>query len=108
MAVEELPKEFKRWTQRELAQCYQLHTPLGEINAELFQRYPEYFELTLDVKAMIRLKPSEYRAGKYPITFPTQFFKAGSVSLTNSTTQGTAKMEDSESIVISDEEAPMS
>ena len=106
LAVQELPAEFEKWTRRPLAQCYDLFTASGDINANLFQRYPEHFELTLDLAPLLKLKPESLRTGKYPITFPKEYFQKElekmAIPNENSTNSSTPMFE-SESIIIDDD-----
>ena len=107
LELERIPHEFAKWTNVELSNCYELYTKQKEINIGLFQRYPQFFELTLDIKPILKLKPDLLRTGKYPITFPKEYFinelrklKYGGDTSTVSATQ----MEDTECIVVSDNE----
>ena len=100
-----MPKEFKKWTYRNLNSCYSLYNAFGEINCTLFQKYPEYFELTLDIKARLKLKPDEFRTGKYPITFPKQYYVQGPASINS--TQAASKMDDVGCVLIEEgDESP--
>ena len=70
---------------------------------DLFQRYPEYFELTMDMNAVLKLKPDMVRDGKYPITFPKEYFLSEFKPFGNSSTQSSTKPEGSACIMIDDE-----
>ena len=72
--IDELAEKFKFWTKTDLSMCYQLYEAFGIVNMDLFRRYPEYFEVTPDMSAMLKLKPNEVREGKYPISFPKEYF----------------------------------
>ena len=74
MPIDELPVAFKKYTGIPLDACYSLYTQFKAVNQELFQKYPEYFEVTPDIKPILKLKPEKVRNGKYPITFPKEYF----------------------------------
>ena len=108
LEVDRLLKEFRKWVRRDLAAFYELYNAFGDINTQLFQKYPEYFEVTLDMRAMIKLKPSEFRDGKYPITFPKEYFEremkpAVFSASTAVATQSVAGVEDTDPITIEDD-----
>ena len=72
--LESLPSKFNKWVQRELLVFYEFYNDFGLINTQLFQKYPEYFEITLDVNPKLKVKQGGLFAWKYPIEFPKDYF----------------------------------
>ena len=73
--LDELPALFRQWTGRDLSVAYDLYDEFECPNTKLFQKYPEYFEVSLDVEPKLKLKQIEYKAGEYPINFPKEYFE---------------------------------
>jgi len=105
LEVDKLIKEFRKWVRRDLSTFYELYNTFGDINTQLFQRFPEYFGVSPDIKAVISVKDPKYRSGKYPITFPKEYFEKESkapLSIASITTQSISKADETDPIIIDD------
>eukprot|EP00826_Nyctotherus_ovalis_P007689 TRINITY_DN11958_c0_g1_i6.p1 TRINITY_DN11958_c0_g1~~TRINITY_DN11958_c0_g1_i6.p1 ORF type:complete len:223 (-),score=57.27 TRINITY_DN11958_c0_g1_i6:121-789(-) len=85
LLLEKLPKKFSKHVGRELLKYYNFYNDFGLINTQLFQKYPEHFEITLDMKPKLRVKEGELFAWKYPVKFPESYFESMQKNPVNAT-----------------------
>lgn len=76
MSIQDIASEFYKYTGIQLNTVYQYILPNGAANAELFQKFHQFFELGMEENPMIALKEDLIFYGKNMIKFPKEYYRA--------------------------------